>query len=125
MCIRDRLITFWVREPSFTQAQTYVLFLLVFSVGLWLTEAVPPFAVGLFIIAYLVFTLGYELFTPTPIDVKIYVNTFSNSVIWLLMGGFFLASAMTKTKLDADLIKITMKVCGTKPKSILLSLIHI
>lgn len=119
------LITFWVREPSFTQAQTYVLFLLVFSVGLWLTEAVPPFAVGLFIIAYLVFTLGYELFTPTPIDVKIYVNTFSNSVIWLMMGGFFLASAMTKTKLDADLIKITMKVCGTKPKSILFGLMMV
>ncbi len=116
------VITVLVREPSFTRAQTYVLFLLVFSVGLWLTEAVPPFAVGLFIIAYLVFTLGYELFTSTPMDVKIYVNTFSSSVIWLMMGGFFLASAMTKTKLDADLIKITMKVCGTNPKHIMFGL---
>ena len=119
------IITALVREPSYTQAQTYVLFLLVFSVGLWLTEAVPPFAVGLFIIAYLVFTLGYELFTSTPMDVKIYVNTFSSSVIWLMMGGFFLASAMTKTKLDADLITITMKVCGTKPKSILFGLMMV
>jgi solute carrier family 13 (sodium-dependent dicarboxylate transporter), member 2/3/5 len=118
-------ITFLVREPSYTQAQTYVLFLLVFSVGLWLTEAVPPFAVGLFIIAYLVFTLGYKLFTSTPIDVKIYVNTFSSSVIWLMMGGFFLASAMTKTKLDADLIQITMKVCGTNPKRILFGLMMV
>ncbi|MEI8046435.1 MAG: DASS family sodium-coupled anion symporter [Bacteroidota bacterium] len=119
------VITFVVREPSYTQAQTYVLFLLVFSVGLWLTEAVPPFAVGLFIIAYLVFMLGYELFTSTPMDVKIYVNTFSSSVIWLMMGGFFLASAMTKTKLDADLINITMKVCGTNPKHILFGLMMV
>jgi solute carrier family 13 (sodium-dependent dicarboxylate transporter), member 2/3/5 len=119
------VITFLVREPSYSQAQTYVLFLLVFSVGLWLTEAVPPFAVGLFIIAYLVFTLGYELFTSTPMDVKIYVNTFSSSVIWLMMGGFFLASAMTKTKLDADLIQITMKVCGTSPKRVLFGLMMV
>ncbi len=51
-------LTWLVTEPSFSQAQTYVLFLLCFSVGLWLTEAVPPFAVGLFILAYLAFTLG-------------------------------------------------------------------
>lgn len=119
------VITGLVSEPSYTQAQTYVLFLLVFSVGLWLTEAVPPFAVGLFIIAYLVFTQGYELFTSTPMDVKIYVNTFSSSVIWLMMGGFFLASAMTKTRLDADLIKITMKVCGASPKRILFGLMAV
>ena len=119
------IVTVLVHEPSYSQAQTYVLFLLVFSVGLWLTEAVPPFAVGLFIIAYLVFTLGYELFTSTPMDVKIYVNTFSSSVIWLMMGGFFLASAMTKTKLDADLIQITMKVCGTSPKRVLFGLMMV
>jgi sodium-dependent dicarboxylate transporter 2/3/5 len=114
-----------VCDPSYSQAQTYVLFLLVFSVALWLTEAVPPFAVGLFIIAYLVFMLGYEMFISTPMDVKIYVNTFSSSVIWLMMGGFFLASAMTKTKLDADLIQITMKVCGTNPKHVLFGLMMV
>jgi sodium-dependent dicarboxylate transporter 2/3/5 len=118
-------ITALIHEPSYSQAQTYVLFLLVFSVGLWLTEAVPPFAIGLFIIAYLAFTQGSALFTSTPVDIKIYANTFSSSVIWLMMGGFFLASAMTKTKLDADLIQITMKVCGASPKRILFGLMMI
>lgn len=113
------VLTWLLKEPSFTQAQVSVLFLLIFSVGLWLTEAVPPFSVGLFIIAFLAYSLGYEKFTDTPVDIKIYVNTFSNSVIWLMLGGFFLASAMTKTKLDTDVIKLTMKVCGTNPKWIL------
>ena len=117
--------TWIMREPSFSQAQTYVLFLLCFSVGLWLTEAIPPFAVGLFIIAYLAFTLGSELFTATPQDVQIYLNTFSSSVIWLMMGGFFLASAMTKTRLDADLIRVTMKVCGSDPKRVLFGLMAV
>jgi sodium-dependent dicarboxylate transporter 2/3/5 len=118
-------ITWLLREPSFTQAQTSVLFLLIFSVGLWLTEATPPFAVGLMIIAFLVFALGYEKFTNTPVDVKIYLNTFSSSVIWLMMGGFFLAAAMTKTKLDADVIHLTLKVCGTNPKWVLFGLMAI
>ena len=118
-------LTWVVKEPSFSQAQTYVLFLLTFSVGLWLTEAVPPFAVGLFIIAYLAFTLGSELFTTTPQDVQIYLNTFSSSVIWLMMGGFFLASAMTKTRLDADLIRITLKFCGSDPKRVLFGLMMV
>lgn len=34
------ILTLLLQESSFSQAQTYVLFLLVFSVGLWLTEAV-------------------------------------------------------------------------------------
>jgi solute carrier family 13 (sodium-dependent dicarboxylate transporter), member 2/3/5 len=118
-------LTWLLQEPSFSEAQTYVLFLLLLSVGLWLTEAVPPFAVGLFIIAFLVFTLGYEKFTTSPQDIRIYTNTFSSSVIWLMIGGFFLASAMTKTKLDADLIHITMRVCGTNPKRILFGLMMV
>jgi solute carrier family 13 (sodium-dependent dicarboxylate transporter), member 2/3/5 len=118
-------LTWIATEPSFSQAQTYVLFLLCFSVGLWLTEAIPPFAVGLFILAYLAFSLGSELFTTTPQDVRIYLNTFSSSVIWLMMGGFFLASAMTKTRLDADLIRITMKVCGSDPKRVLFGLMMV
>jgi len=119
------IVTWVVMEPSFSQAQTYVLFLLCFSIGLWLTEAVPPFAVGLFIFAYLAFTLGSELFTATPQDVKLYLNTFSSSVIWLMMGGFFLASAMTKTRLDADLIRITMKMCGSDSKRVLFGLMMV
>jgi sodium-dependent dicarboxylate transporter 2/3/5 len=77
------------------------------------------------IIAFLVFALGYEKFTNTPVDVKIYLNTFSSSVIWLMMGGFFLAAAMTKTKLDADVIHLTLKVCGTNPKWVLFGLMAI
>lgn len=119
------LLTWLFREPDFTRAQTNVLFLLVFSVGLWLTEAVPPFAVGLFIIAFLVLSLGLKQFTNEPQDVAIYMNTFSSSVIWLMMGGFFLASAMTRTRLDADLIQLTLKVCGAKPKTVLFGLMMV
>jgi len=118
-------LTWLVREPAFSDSQVYVLFLLWFSIGLWLTEAVPPFSVGFFILAYLAYALGTGLFTDMPQDVRIYLNTFSSPVIWLMMGGFLLASAMTKTKLDADVIRIAMKVCGTDPKRVLFGMMTV
>lgn len=119
------LATWLVAEPSFDRAQVAVLFLLAFSVGLWVTEAVPAFSVGLFIIGYLAFALGSPLFTDDPQDIRIYANTFSSSVVWLMMGGFFLAKAMTRTKLDEDVIRLTLRMCGDHPRRILFGLMMI
>ncbi len=115
-------LTFLLKEPGFTDSQVYVLFLLFFAIGLWLTEAIPPFAVSLFIIAFLIFALGNKYFNSQPEDIAKYVNTFSSSVIWLLLGGFFLAAAMTKTKLDETLFRITLKISGTNPRNLLIGL---
>ena len=119
------LATWVIRDPSFTRQQTLVMFLLIFSVGLWLTEAVPPFSVGLMIIAFLFFTQGKELFVIVPAEVGVYVNMFSSSVIWLLLGGFFFSTAMTKTQLDKVLIDYALKICGNDPKWILFGIMAV
>ncbi len=115
-------LTYLIREPEFSDSQVYVLFLFFFSIGLWLTEAMPAFAVSLLIIAFLVFALGNEYFNSAPENIAPYVNTFSSSVIWLMLGGFFLASAMTKTKLDQALFKFTLKISGSNPRNLLIGL---
>ena len=74
-------LTFLIKEPQFTDSQLYVLFLMFFAIGLWITEAIPPFAVSLFIIAYLVFTLGNSNLNSAPEKIDRYVNTFSSSII--------------------------------------------
>ena len=116
------LLTLLLKEPSFTTTQVYVLFILFFAMGLWFTEAVPPFAVSILIIAYLVFMLGNKDLNPSPEKIDKYVTTFSSSVIWLMLGGFFLAAAMTKTKLDEALFKFTLKISGTSPRKLLIGL---
>ena len=113
-------ITVLVKEPGFTDSQIYVIFLLFFATGLWVTEAIPAFAVSLFIIAFLVFALGNKYFNSAPENVEIYVQTFSDGIIWLLLGGFFLAKAMAKTKLDEALFRFTLKIAGTNPGNILI-----
>jgi sodium-dependent dicarboxylate transporter 2/3/5 len=115
-------ITFLLHEPGFTDSQTYVMFLLLFAIGLWATEAIPAFAVSLLIIAYLVFALGNKHINSAPENIEKYAQTFSDHIIWLLLGGFFLAKAMTKTKLDETLIRFTLKIAGSKPRNILIGL---
>src|SRR4051812_16917099 len=115
-------LTFFLKEPTFTDSQVYALFILFFAVALWITEAIPPFAVSLFIFAYLVFTFGNPHLNSAPVKIDRYVNTFSSRVIWLLLGGFFMAAAMRKTGLDTKLLSLTLKVSGTKPRNILIAL---
>lgn len=117
------LLTYLLKEESFQAPQLYVLFLLFFSIGLWITEAIPPFAVGIMIIGFLVFFLGQpEVAEMTDINVMAFVNKWSDSVIWLLLGGFFLAEAMRKTGLDLQLFKVTISKYSDNPIRLLLAL---
>lgn len=116
------LITYFIPIENATPAMEYVLFLTILAVGLWITEAIPPFAVGIFIIAYLVFTLGSDYFLETPMPVEAYVGTWTSDVIWLLLGGFFLAEGMKQVKLDRTLFRFTVRRFGTKPKRLLYGL---
>lgn len=119
-------LTYFIGGDALDQAQSYVLFLLFLSMGLWITEAVPPFTVGLLIFGFLVFALGGFYSQIDPINagkmVQKYVQTWSNSVIWLMLGGFFMAQAMQKMGLDKNLFKLAIARFGNKPKFILLGI---
>ena len=119
-------LTYYLNTPELDKAQIYVLFLLFLSIGLWITEAIPPFAVGLLIFGFLVFALGayYNEIDPENAanSVQKYVQTWSNSVIWLMLGGFFMAQAMQKVGLDKTIFKITISKFGTKPRNVLLGI---
>ena len=124
LCILGALfLTHLIKGPDFNDPQIYVLFLLFFSIGLWVSEAVPPFATGIMIIGFLVFALGAEeIEGDYGIDVMAYVNTWSDSVIWLLLGGFFLAQAMTNTGLDLKMFDFATKRFGSSPSKLLIGL---
>ena len=105
----------------FPPEQKAVLFLFLLAVGLWITEAVPAFAVGLLIMGYLVFALGTTLIHPEPWDVRPYLNTWSSPVVWLMLGGFFMAEGLSRTGLDRYLFAAAIKPAGTRPAAVLLA----
>ncbi len=119
-------LTYALYEPVMNQAQIYVLFLLFLAVGLWVTEAIPPFAVGLLVFGFLIFAMNSYYSKIDPENVQSYyseyVNSWSSSVIWLMLGGFFMAEAMRKTGLDKEVFRMSIAKFGTNPKYILLGM---
>ncbi|HDR1229634.1 TPA: SLC13 family permease [Pasteurella multocida] len=109
------LMTILLSDASFTKVQNYVLFLLFFAISLWVTEAIPPFSVSVLIVGFLVFVMGKS----EAYDAIQYLQTWSDSVIWLFLGGFFLAEAMKKTKLDLLLLKAVLPKFGSNPVYVL------
>ena len=107
-----------VAGEGFSYAQYCTLFLLFFAIQLWITEAAPPFAVGVFIVGFLVYALG----NADGIDVGQYVKTWSDGIIILFLGGFFLAEGMQKTRLDYKLLQKLLPYFGQQARYILLGL---
>ncbi|KEO75060.1 SLC13 family permease [Anditalea andensis] len=116
-------ISYFFRELGFDDDVNYVFFLSVLAVGLWVTEAIPPFAVGIFIIAMLLLGFGTDfILSEHKTPVEMYLGTWTSNVIWLLLGGFFLAEAMAQVHLDKSLFRFTVKRFGESPEKLLLGL---
>ncbi len=52
-------------------------------------------------------------------------GTFADPIIILFLGGFFLADAATKFRLDINLARVLLKPFGTNPKYVLLGLMSV
>lgn len=119
-------LTYFLYESTMNMAQVYVLFVLFLAIGLWITEAIPPFAVGLLVFGFLIFAMNDYYSQVDPNNVQAYygeyVNSWSSSVIWLLLGGFFMAEAMNKTQLDRSVFRLTISSFGSLPRNILLGM---
>lgn len=114
-------VVYFLAPEEFSQAQQYTLFILIFSICLWSTEAIPPFAVGILIMGFLGYTMGnIEGATISPKQIS---DMWSDSVIWIFLGGFFLSEGMRKTNLDLSLFRRTISIFGTKPNLLVLGII--
>lgn len=78
--------------------------ILVFAAALWVTEAMPAFAVALLVIGLQIAVLGH----PGGVWAKegdskawtTFVEPWASPTMWLFFGGFVLAHACSKTQLD-------------------------
>ncbi len=97
------------------------LSILVVAALLWITEAIPAYAVGLLVIGLNILLLsGMETPAGNILSWETFAGSWSNRLMWLFIGGFFLAEAMSKTELDLFFAKYILARLGTKPIAILL-----
>lgn len=101
------------------------LFILVLAAALWISEALPAFAVAVLVIALEVALLGRPggVFAKTPNDWQQFVVVLGDPIIWLFFGGFVLAAAAAKTGLDRVLAVRVLAWSGPTPGGLLLGVL--
>ncbi|MCS7012443.1 MAG: DASS family sodium-coupled anion symporter [Chloroherpetonaceae bacterium] len=114
-----------VPEGELPKPALYTLFILVTAVALWITEAIPPFAVGILIMAFLVFAIGSLRAEGEQIDVMQFVNTWSSPVIWLMLSGFFISEGLQRTGLDRTLFNFALRSFGGSAPRLLAGLMSV
>lgn len=119
-----------VTIPSYSGLDSdtsYMFFILCFSSLLWMTEAIPAFAVSFLIISLEILFLGFHDFNfdNNSKEWLYYLKSWSSPLIFLFISGFVLAIAASKTKLDLWLAKKVLFYFGSKPHNILTGLMSI
>lgn len=103
--------------------------IMVFAAALWVTEAMPAFAVALLVIGLQIAILG----NPGGVwaaegDTKAwttFVQPWSSPTMWLFLGGFVLAHACSKTRLDEWLAGMVLGRFATSPAKLVASVMAI
>ncbi len=108
----------WLGSQSadLSEAGVRALFILVLATGLWVSEAIPAFAVSLLVIGLQIALLGHTDGAPASgsSDWEQYAAVLGHPLIWLFFGGFTLAGAAQKTGLDRALALLVLaRVGGT------------
>ncbi|WPX40731.1 SLC13 family permease [Akkermansia sp. N21116] len=130
------LIPFDSMGVILSPVEVRVIALFVLAALFWILEPVPIWTTSV-----LVITLSLLLFSNQSlvflrygedgqkftnlVDQKATMATFADPIIMLFLGGFFLAAAATKYRLDMNLAKVLLKPFGTNPKFVLLGLMSV
>lgn len=113
---------FWPEYEGLGDAGRRALFVLLFSAGMWVTEAIPAFATSLLAIGLLIAMLGRPdgVFAHDPKDWEMFIEPWGSALIWLFFGGFCLAAAAEKTGLDRWLAARSLALFGQRPAMLLM-----
>ncbi|KAI0077806.1 Sodium/sulfate symporter [Panus rudis PR-1116 ss-1] len=99
---------------------------LTFATLLWATEAIPLFVTSIFVPLLLVVLRvirspdGETRLSTVDATGYIFSQMFSPTIM-LLIGGFTIAAALSKTSIDRILITKVLSFAGTKPSTVLLA----
>jgi len=115
-------IAFVPEYSGLDPAPMWTLFILIFAAGLWVSEAIPAFAVAILIIGLEILILGKPdgVLATGPKDWQMFVAPWSSPVMWLFLGGFVLGQAAQTTGLDRMMARFVLRGFGTRPSVILL-----
>ncbi|MGY2573856.1 SLC13 family permease [Vibrio sp. C8] len=119
-----------------TLIQQRVIAIFLLAALLWVFEPIPIYATSVVIIVLELLMLSnkglilFRLNESQPefgqlLKYSDIMATFASPIIMLFLGGFFLAMAATKYRLDVNLARVLLKPFGQNPKYVMLGLMLI
>ncbi|MCW8330790.1 SLC13 family permease [Photobacterium sp. SDRW27] len=119
-----------------TVIQQRVIAIFLLAALCWVLEPIPIYATSVVIIVLELLLLsnkGLYLFRQAEgqphfgelLTYSDIMATFASPIIMLFLGGFFLAMAATKYRLDVNLARVLLKPFGTQPKYVMFGLMLI
>lgn len=122
LCLAFSLgVAYLPKWPDMSPGANAALFILLFAASLWVTEAIPAFAVALLIIGLEIALLGKPdgIFAQSDRDWEMFIEPWASPLIWLFLGGLVLAHGAQKTGLDRWVATRVATALGTRPGAVL------
>lgn len=109
--------------PGLSESGRSSMAIVILGAGLWITEAIPAFAVALLIIGLQILVLG----APGGVlagdsDTKaweVYVHPWASPPMWLFFGGLVLARAAERTEMDRWVAGGVLRLTHGRPGALL------
>ncbi|RMG62200.1 MAG: dihydroorotate dehydrogenase, partial [Bacteroidetes bacterium] len=130
------LPTSWMPLEGITLVEQRIIAIFVFAALFWILEPIPIYATSILIIVAELVMVSDKGFLPFRtaedparlgelMSYKEIMGTFASPIILLFLGGFFLAMAATKFRLDQNLARVLLRPFGQKPGAVMLGLMVI
>ena len=124
--------------PGLTVIEQRVIAIFLLAALCWMFEPIPIYATSIVVIALELFLISDKSFSFAQMGAGVTADTFgvqlkyatimatlADPIIILFLGGFFLAMAATKYRLDVNLARVLLKPFGQNPKNVMLGLMVI
>ena len=126
----------WIPLEGITLVEQRVIAIFALAALCWVLEPIPVFATSVLIVVLELLMIsngGIPFFMESRGEADLgelltyqsIMATFASPIILLFLGGFFLAMAATKYRLDINLARVLLKPFGTKPANVMLGLMVI
>lgn len=123
----------WFMMSGLTTIEQRVIGIFVLAALCWILEPIPIYATSVLIIVlelllisdksiWLALPATDELAFGTQLGYQEIMATFASPIIMLFLGGFFLAMAATKYRLDVNLARVLLKPFGKNPRNVMMGL---